>query len=84
MDDDDDTEDEDDQTELQTGASSSSAAGTASPVPADTGDSCEVRLETPHDLASHWCRVVISVSASRVPTHCTTKAVVVRFAAHPS
>jgi len=49
MDDDDDTEDEDDQTELQTGASSSSAAGTASPVPADTGDSCEVCLVAPRD-----------------------------------
>jgi len=34
--------------------------------------------------ASRWCRAVISVSASRVLTQCTTKAVAVLFAAHPS
>ena len=35
-------------------------------------------------LDSRWCRAVISVSVSRVPKQCTTKAVAVRFAARPS
>jgi len=83
-DDDDDTEDEDDRTQPQTAANTSDDDGTTSTVSADAVDSCEVCFVAPRDARFALVRAVISVSASRVLTQCTTKAVAVLLAAHPS